>query len=335
MADQEKVVWSIHAGTTGQADSIFLEKNQVAVGWPRIADLREIPPDRDSFKQRMKEAYPEAKQGAIPTTAGVLFRFLHEVKPGDLVVYRSKVDKKVHIGEITGDYDYVSGARYPHRRPVRWLRQLPPTALSQGALYEIGSTLTLSQVRKYAPEMRALAEGKPPGNGEDTNGPLPGDIEEITRAFVLKRLAQELKGHPLEEFVAHLLETIGYRCRIAPEGPDGGIDIVAHKDELGVEPPFIRVQVKSTEGTVGRAEVSDLAGQIARAGVFGLFVTLGSFSKDAVRFAQGVTDLRLIDGDGLVDLVLEHYEELDSRYKGIIPLKKVYIPQPLEETEEP
>src|SRR5262249_32427628 len=80
-----------------------------------------------------------------------------------------------------------------------------------------------------------------------------------------KRLAQELKGHPLAEFVAHLLNTMGYRTRVSPEGPDGGIDIVAHKDELGFEPPIIKVQVKSTAGSVGDPIVSALYGKVGGA----------------------------------------------------------------------
>ncbi|MCB0085617.1 MAG: restriction endonuclease, partial [Caldilineaceae bacterium] len=46
----------------------------------------------------------------------------------------------------------------------------------------------------------------------------------------MKTLAQEFKGHPLAVFVGHLLNTMGYRTRIAPPGPDGGIDIIAHRD---------------------------------------------------------------------------------------------------------
>ena len=30
-------------------------------------------------------------------------------------------------------------------------------------------------------------------------------------------------------------------------------------------------------------------------------------------------------------LTLEHYEQLDSRYKGLVPLKRVYIPEAIEE----
>ena len=67
------------------------------------------------------------------------------------------------------------------------------------------------------------------------------DIEQITRDYILKKLARELKGHPLADFISHLLQTMGYRTRVSPEGPDGGIDILAHKDELGFEPPIIKV----------------------------------------------------------------------------------------------
>ena len=70
---------------------------------------------------------------------------------------------------------------------------------------------------------------------------------------------------------------MGYRTRVSPEGPDGGIDIVAHKDELGFEPPIIKVQVKSTEGSIGDPMVSALYGKVG-AGEFGLMVALGTFT---------------------------------------------------------
>src|ERR1019366_7695872 len=130
---------------------------------------------------------------------------------------------------------------------------------------------------------------------------------ESTRDFVLKRLAQELKGHPMADFVAHLLNRMGYRTRVSPEGADGGIDIIAHKDELGFEPPIVKVQVKSGEGSVGDPIVSALYGKVA-AEEFGLMVTLGVYTNQAKSFARSKANLRLIDGSDLVDLILEHYE---------------------------
>lgn len=147
------------------------------------------------------------------------------------------------------------------------------------------------------------------------------------------KLAQELKGHALAEFVAHVLGTMGYRSRVSPKGPDQGIDIIAHKDELGFEPPIIKVQVKSSEGSVGDPVVSALYGKVA-AGEFGLLVTLGTFTNQARNFAQSKSNLRLIDGEELVALILQHYEQFDSSYKGLLPLKRVYVPEPLPEPLE-
>jgi hypothetical protein len=43
------------------------------------------------------------------------------------------------------------------------------------------------------------------------------------------------------------------RAGVRDKGADGGVDIIAHKDELGFEPPIIKVQVKSKEGTRSRS----------------------------------------------------------------------------------
>lgn len=338
MAIKEATVWGIHAGRTGDAETLFLKKNVIALGWHQFGDLTFIKTNREAFKARMLETFPDMKTGAIPVAAGQLFRFLFELKKGDVVVFPGKTDRLIHIGIVEGDYQYNPslGGSYPNIRAVKWVRSLPRTSFTQGALYEIGSAMSFFQVKTYADEFLAALAGevKPIDKDEEdeTVAYVVGDIEQNTRDFVLKRLSQQLKGHPFAHFIGNLLEKMGYQTRISPEGPDGGIDIIAHKDELGFEPPIIKVQVKSTDGSVGDPVVSALYGKIG-AGEFGLFITIGTFTKQAVNFAVSKSNLRLIDGDELVDLVLQHYEEFDSRYKGLIPLQRVYIPETLEHAE--
>lgn len=335
----ESNLWGIHAGKTGDADTLFLKKSCVAVGWTKMGDLTSLKPDRDAFKARVAEVYPEKKPGAIPNNAGQLFRFVHEMKLGDIVVYPSKRDRKVHLGRVESDYTYDPKTEpgYPHVGTVKWLREIPRTQFSQGALYEIGSAMSLFLVKNFADEFRVALEGKsapmPPVAQDESVAAVAEDIEETTRDFVLKRLAQELKGHPFAELVSHLLNTMGYRTRVSPEGPDGGIDIVAHKDELGFEPPIVKVQVKSTEGSTGDPIVSALYGKVG-AGEFGLLVTLGTFTAQARNFAKSKSNLRLIDGSELAALIFQHYEQFDSRYKGLLPLRRVYVPEVLEEAGE-
>jgi len=338
MTIHETTIWGIHAGRTGDADTLFFNEKCIALGWSKVGDLSKLEPDRDAFKAKVAETFPDKKPGAIPNNAGQLFRFVHEINLDDIVVYPSKRDREVHIGKIKGKYRYDTSKEpsYPNRRDVEWLRSVPRTQFSQGALYEIGSAISLFQVKSYADEFIAALEGiiGPVGVDDDeTIALVASEIEETTRDFVIKRLSKELKGHPLEDFIAHLLNAMGYRCRISPEGTDGGIDIIAHKDELGFEPPIIKVQVKSTEGNIGDPIVSALYGKVSR-NEFGLLVTLGKFTAQARSFDRSKSNLRLIDGEELVRLIFRHYERFDSRYKGLLPLKKVYVPEYLEEGKD-
>lgn len=336
---ENATLWGVHAGRTGDADTLFLKHSVIAIGWSKMGDLNQLSPTREAFKLRYAEVFPEAKDGAIPVSAGQLFRFVYEMQEGDLVVYPSKRDRKIHIGQVIGGYEFDPAYEptYPNRRPVRWLKELPRTHFTQGALYEVGSGMSLFQVSTYAEEFIAALEGRAasqPIAEDETVALVAEDIEQTTRDFVLKQLSRELKGHPLADFVADLLETMGYQTRISPPGPDQGIDIVAHRDELGFEPPIIKVQVKSGSGSVGAPIVQALYGNVSGNREFGLFVALGTFTSQAQNFARVKSNLRLIDGEGLVDLILQHYEDLDSRYKGLLPLKRVYIPEVLQETEE-
>ena len=335
MANNETTVWGIHAGKTGDAENLFLKHKYIAIGWEKVGDLNKLPADREAYKSKVIECYPGKKPGSIPGSAGQLFRFVNEMKEGDIVAYPSKRDRQVHIGRIVGPYKYDPSLEqsYPNLRKIDWLISVPRTSFTQGALYEIGSALSLFQVKTYSDEFVSAIEGKIaplPGQKDGTIALVADDIEETTRDFILKQLSQELKGHPLEHFVAHLLNCMGYRTRVTAEGTDGGIDIIAHKDELGFEPPIIKVQVKSKGGTISDHDVSALIGNTAT-NEFGLFITLGTFSSQAVNKAKSKPNIRLIDSDELVNLILQHYEQFDSSYKGLLSLKKVYVPEPLDD----
>jgi len=39
MTNKEITVWGIHGGKTGDADTLFLKKNVIALGWSEAGDL--------------------------------------------------------------------------------------------------------------------------------------------------------------------------------------------------------------------------------------------------------------------------------------------------------
>lgn len=323
-------VWGIHCLN----ENLMLQHNVMAIGWDEFGDLRILPPTREAYKEHYAEVYPGVKKGQIPTSAGMLFRFAHEVAIGDYVVFPTKADRKINIGIIESDYEFVDdGKGYPHRRKVTWLKHISRTAFSQGALYELGSALSFFMVKNYADEYLAALEkgfsGKAPSQSDDdeTVGATADEIVESTRDFVLKELSKNLKGYDLENFVANLLDAMGYRTTVSPHGGDSGIDITAYKDEL---PPRILVQVKSGDADIKETTIQSLKGAM-REGDYGLFVTLANYTKNAQRHLDNTPIIRGVSGSELVDLILKYYELLDDKYKRMIPLKKVYIPVPKDE----
>ncbi|WP_462332252.1 restriction endonuclease, partial [Schwartzia sp. (in: firmicutes)] len=126
----------------------------------------------------------------------------------------------------------------------------------------------------------------------------------------------------LEEFVANLLQAMGYRTKVSAHGGDNGIDITAYKDEL---PPRILVQVKSQDSDIKEAIIQSLKGAM-REGDYGLFVTLSNYTKNAQKYLENTPIIRGINGTELVELIMKYYDLLDDKYKNMIPLKMVYIP---------
>ncbi|MGD9498199.1 MAG: restriction endonuclease [Armatimonadota bacterium] len=149
MSIEEPTVWGIHASKTGDADTLFRTHSVIALGWHKIGDLTGLPEDREAFKRRMADAFPQMKEGAIPVNAGQLFRFTHEAALGDVVAYPSKRDRQICLGHITGEYQYRPDLEptYPHQRSVEWVREVPRSQFSQGALYEIGSAMSFFQIK--------------------------------------------------------------------------------------------------------------------------------------------------------------------------------------------
>lgn len=322
-------MWGIHT----QDDYLFLHGNVIAVGWKEMGDLSTIAPDRESFREKYAVAYPDSKKGSISTSSGMLYRFVHEMQLGDYVVFPSKTDRMVNIGVVDGDYQYVPDAvEYKQQRRVKWIKHLPRTSFSQGALYEIGSFMSLFTVKNYADEfLAALDKGfkKELPVEDESVGATADEIIESTKDFILKEISRQLKGYDLEEFVADLLQAMGYRTTVSPHGGDNGIDITAYKDEL---PPRILVQVKSQDGDIKETTIQSLKGAM-REGDYGLFVTLSNYTKNAKKYLESTPIIRGINGTELVELVLKYYGQLSEKYQKMIPLKMVYIPVTREQEE--
>jgi restriction system protein len=117
---------------------------------------------------------------------------------------------------------------------------------------------------------------------------------------------------------------------VAPPGKDGGVDIIAHTDPLGLQGPRIKVQVKRLVGL--RVDTDGLKSFMANLGDddVGLFVTLAGFTKDAAAYArsQERRKITLIDLERLVDLWIEFSSKLDDRARQRLPLTPIHFLTP-------
>lgn len=134
----------------------------------------------------------------------------------------------------------------------------------------------------------------------------------------------------LQDLVAALLEAMDYHVNwISPPGKDGGLDIVAYSDPLGTKPPRIKVQVKRRKDPIGVEELRSFLALINEDDV-GIYVTTGSFTKDAADLArhQERRRITLIDRVRLVDLWVEYQDKVALDKRDALPLKPIYFLAP-------
>src|SRR5690349_4987195 len=97
---EERPIWGIHMDRDFGARPI--SDGFIAIGWKRIGNLSLLVPNREAFKRAVANVESRVKPGAVPVIAGTLFKFSHEMKKGDYVIYPSKVDRMVNLGVIEG-----------------------------------------------------------------------------------------------------------------------------------------------------------------------------------------------------------------------------------------
>ncbi len=130
----------------------------------------------------------------------------------------------------------------------------------------------------------------------------------------------------MQELLATILRAMGFKTRVAPRGPDRGVDVYASPDGLGLQEPRIKAQVKHRGGATGAQELRSFIGGL-RPGDRALYLSTGGFSKDAKYEAdRSNIPLTLIDLDALAQLVEQQYASFDSEGRGLLPLTKIYWP---------
>jgi restriction system protein len=313
-------VWLIRAGKFGEREDFAIEHGIAVIGWDELSDLSAVN-SREALSEQMAEKYPDAKAQTRMNWISTVWPFAKEMKPGDLVAMPLKNRGVVLFGEIAGDYQYVPGnpGGHRHARPVRWADvEVPRNQIDPELLSSINSRRTVCRIRVDEAEKRITALLRQGGQDlltkptEHEEEELLVDYEQMARDEISSAITRKFKGHGLARLVAAILQAQGYQVRVSPEGPDGGVDIIAGRGPLGFETPRLVVQVKSGKGPVDVNVMRELTGVMTAFGAdSGLIVAWGGYrgvveKENARQFFK----IRLWDADMLVKIVQENYERL-------------------------
>ena len=125
----------------------------------------------------------------------------------------------------------------------------------------------------------------------------------------LHRRLQDMDPFAFEHLIKRLLEEMDYQnVEVTSRSSDGGVDVVADI-EVGITSIREVVQAKRHRRAIQRKDLDALRGSLYRFdAVRGTIVTTSRFSKGTqdAAFATGAAPITLVDGEKLVDLLIEH-----------------------------
>jgi len=338
-------LWLIRAGRHGEDENIALDKGWAIIGKREIPDVSHIQ-SYEEMKQKLSEVYPDKSPAVIGNHAAQLWAFSKRIKKDDIIVLPLKTRSAIAIGEVAGDYQYLEGR---HIRKVKWLKEdIPRNVFGQDLLYSFGALMTVCQIKRNQAEKRIkeILSGKPDPylSGKDTKSCIDSESEIIEQAkgnFIdleeqsfdqIRRLIEsKFKGHNLTRLVEAILNVNGYQTYRAPEGPDGGVDILAGYGPMGFDKPRICVQVKSG-GVQNDSSIRELEGVMSRViADQGLFVSWDGFKKSALDNTRDLFfKVRLWDDKKLIANLLSCYEKLPDEIQADLPMKRIWVVVPEE-----
>lgn len=182
----------------------------------------------------------------------------------------------------------------------------------RGLVTRSGITYEITQAGlAYLERVADLLDG---GDTAEFPGPVH-DIGKLVKAqadTVRKQVREalyDIDPYSFEALIQRLLEAMGYEnVTVTSRGGDGGVDVIADI-EVGITLVREVVQVKRRQGSLHRPVLDQLRGSLHRFDAMrGTIITSGRFSRGVqeAAFERGAAPITLIDGDRLIDLLIEH-----------------------------
>ena len=305
----------------GKYTEDFLKGGFVGIGWLPNNDLSQIH-HRDELYSLYRLEYPnDTSNVVIGVQVGQISRFLLDIKEGDYIITPSPNTNFLYYGVVEANSYFFANSGscpYNHRKRVKWAKEpIIRADFSVPFQNTMRSSLTVFAVN----HKRNFFEGI--GHSE-----LVPKVE-LQATFdyyksVLNRIL-ELDDKEFEILVTHILTALGFEgsVRTGKIG-DGGVDATGELDVSGMVKIKVIVQAKRYKlgAKISSKVVKDLRSNIPR-DQQGAFITTADFQKQAYEIANDINFPRigLINGEKLVDILAEHWEDMPAEFKDKLGLK--------------
>ena len=306
----------------GRYTEDFLKGGYAAIGWMHDVDLLGIK-SRDELYPIYREHHPEDTSNlVIGQQVGQIARFLLEINAGDYVITPSSNTEIIHYGTVAPDSYYYftgkDGCPYPHRRKIKWnAKPIERNAFSVPFQNTIRSSLTVFKVNHERNFFETVGR-------KDLISESVLNVEFDYYTTVLNRIL-ELDPKEFEILLTHLLTALGFEGAEHTGKPgDGGVDAIGELDVSNLAKIKLFVQAKryNLKAKIAAKDVKALRQNIPANGQ-GAFITTCDFQEAAknVALETGFPRIGLINGHQLVDLLVEHWDDIPSDFKEKLNLK--------------
>lgn len=305
----------------------FLEGNYVAIGWLPNYDLSEII-SRDELYPLYKKEYPkDISNVVIGQQVGQIARFLLEMKAGDFVITPAQDTEFIYYGVIEADAyffaDGSDGCPYIHRKRVKWHKEpIQRSLFSVPFQNTIRSSLTVFYISHKKNFFTTIGKPELVPDSEKR-------IEFDYYTSVLNKIL-ELDDQEFEILITHVLDALGFEgSEHKGKVGDGGVDVTGELNVANMAKIKLFVQAKRYKlGSRINANVVKALRSNIPAGGQGAFITTADYQKGAKEIAveQGFPRIGLVNGEQLVDILAEHWNDIPVEFRDKLSLKIGLVP---------
>lgn len=305
----------------------FLDGGYIAIGWLPENDLSNII-SRDELYPIYKAAHPkDTSNVVIGQQVGQIARFLLEINSADYVITPAQNTEFIYYGIVQENAycfaDSSDGCPYLHRKKVKWHKEpIQRSLFSVPFQNTIRSSLTVFYISHKKNFFTTI--GKPQLVPESDQ-----KLEFDYYTSIINRIL-ELDDQEFEILITHILNALGFEgSEHTGKVGDGGVDATGELNVANMAKIKLFVQAKRYKlgSRISANVVKALRANIPSGGQ-GAFITTAGFQKKAKEIAieSGFPRIGLIDGEQLVDILAEYWNEIPDDFKNKLELKTGLIP---------